>query len=268
MKKFLLFVSTVILSLLFVNNNAYAQELPDVLIRAPYSDHYYERTNNDTYEYTVEYLFENIFIEEPDTIEYYFVTIYSNQPFYKGYYINNNSYFIEEFYVESDQFGIYTLITLRVTVDIALIEDEYGTSNLYQDVIPFFRDDSALYIKYRISPEPSEYYRGYNDGYEIGYNDGYNEGIQIGEQAGYDEGYSTGYNNGYNNGYNEGYGDGVRVTEPEAYQRGYDDGYEEATNTAVSKFTSNLHVWLVPAIIIVVIAGIFVGYRRERYGGD
>lgn len=270
MKKFLLFVSTVFFSLFIVNSKVYAQQpqLPDALIRAPYSAHYYEGPNTYTYEFIVEYLFENIFIEEPDAIDYYFVSIYGERPFRKGYFPNFNSYVLEDFYTEADQFGVYTLIEIRVTVEMEIIDNEYDGPSTYENLIPFFRDDSALYVKYRITSGADEYYRGYNDGYEIGYGEGYDDGLYVGEQVGYDEGYSTGYNNGYNNGYNEGYGDGVRATEPQAYQRGYDDGYEEATNKSSIKFMSNLQVWLVPAIIIVVIAGIFVGYRRERYGGD
>ncbi|MEM1974307.1 MAG: hypothetical protein QXN68_05920 [Thermoplasmata archaeon] len=78
------------------------------------------------------------------------------------------------------------------------------------------------------------------------------------------EGYNRGYNAGYSEGYNVGYRNGMLITEQEAYQRGYEDGI----NSAVAKPLSNLHIWLVPAIIIVVIAGIFVGYRRERHWND
>lgn len=109
---------------------------------------------------------------------------------------------------------------------------------------------------------------GYNAGYRTGYNEaydeGYNDGILIGEQTGYENGFNDGYEFGYDLGYDE----GVQATQQEAYQRGYDDGYEEATNTAISRFTSNLHVWIVPAIIVVVVAGIFIGYRRERHWND
>lgn len=267
MKKFLLFVSTVFLSLFIVNNKVYAQDdFPSNLVRIPYSAYYYEQTHQYTYEYTIEYIFDNYLIFELDENDYYFVTK-SNGSFYKGYEPIQNSYEIVDIYTWVDQFTRGTLITLRVTVEKRLIEDYYGDPYDYQVVLPFFRDDTALYVNYYI-PDPNAYNRGFNDGYDIGYSQGYDDGLQIGEQVGYDNGYSDGYSNGFNNGYNEGYGDGVRAIEPQAYQRGYDDGYEEATNKSSIKFMSNIQVWLVPAIIIVVIAGIFVGYRRERYGGD
>ncbi len=47
------------------------------------------------------------------------------------------------------------------------------------------------------------------------------------------------------------------------YDEGYDKGKEDVLKEPPMSFVNNLHVWLVPAIIIVVIAGIFVGYRRE-----
>src|SRR5690554_6162594 len=101
MKKLLLFVSIVFFSLLIVYNNVYTQQqqLPYSFIRAPYSAYYYERTNTYTYEFTVEYLFENIFIEEPSDLDYYFTSIYPDA-FYKGYFVNLNSYVLEDFYTE------------------------------------------------------------------------------------------------------------------------------------------------------------------------
>lgn len=288
MKKFFLFVSTVFLSLFLVNNKIYAQEYPGLLMKAPFLEFYYEQTNSSTYEYIVEYGFEYIYIEELDNKEYLFVHDYPSLT--KGLNRFANSYVLED--IEARTWGddicevyCWTRFTLRITVDKSII-DTYGNYNS-DDVLQYFLNDSAFYVRY-YSSDPSDpsgdYSRGYNDGYgkgfddgfnvgrDVGYNNGYNvgydEGYNEGHQDGRSEGYNIGYDFGYNEGYNVGYGDGVRATEPQAYQRGYNDGYEEATNTAVSKFTSNLHVWLVPAIIIVVIAGIFVGYRRERYGND
>ena len=263
MKKFILFISIVFLSLFLVNNKVYAQGYHDGLIKIPYSEFYFERTNQYTYEFTVEYLIYDVYITEHELDDTYLFITNHYIKFRKGLDIVYDSYVLEDIYAWIDQFSMGTLFTLRVTVDKRLIDDYYG-----EDVLPFFRDNSALYVNYRISTVPSDYYRGYNDGYENGYSEGYDDGLQVGEQVGYDNGYSTGYDNGYNNGYNEGYGDGVRATEPQAYQRGYDDGYNKASNHAPIKFLSNIQVWLVPAIIIVVIAGIFVGYRRERHWND
>lgn len=77
----------------------------------------------------------------------------------------------------------------------------------------------------------------------------------------------------YQQGYDKGFDDGVIVgrgeVTDEAYFIGYDDGYRDALkNAGVNKFYANFDKWIVPAIIIVVVAGIFVGYRRERYGNE
>ena len=266
MKKLILFLSTIFSSLFLINNKVYAQEdFPSNLLRVSFNDYEYVQTHQYSYEYTVEYIFEDYLVFELDEIDYYFVTIIDAR-FYKGYLTNFSSYEVVDIYTWVD-ITRGTLITLRVTVEKDIIEGYYGNPYNYQDVLPLFRDDTALYINYYI-PDPNAYNMGYNNGYEAGYNIGYDDGLQVGEQVGYDSGYSDGYSNGFNNGYNEGYGDGVRATEPQAYQRGYDDGYNEASNQAPIKFMSNIQVWLVPAIIIVIIAGIFVGYRRERYDSD
>jgi len=258
MRKILLLVSTVFLSLFIINDKVYAQEFPNNLLKIPFSAYYYEKTNQDTYEYTIEYILEDWLIFELEEIDYYFITK-DNQHFHKYYDSQYNSYVLEDIYTWVDYFTRGTLITLRVTVNKEYIENNYGNPYNYEDVLPFFRDNSALYVNYYI-PDTTGYQRGFSDGYDIGYSEGYDHGLQVGEQAGY----NIGYNEGYNNGYNKGYTDGTRATQAEAYQKGYNDGYEVASNTAISKFTSNFHVWIVPAIILVIVAGIFTGYRRER----
>ena len=283
MKKVLLFVSTVFFSLLFVNNKAYAQEeFPETLIKAPFNYFEHESTHQYTYEYTVEYLFvDHTILWELGEYDYHFIYKGSLR-FDKGYDNRFNTYEIEDIETFVDYNHQYTLITLRVTIDKREIDDYYGYYYDYYDVLPFFRDDTALYIKYYTVPPSDAYYRGYTEGYERGYSEGYDDGLYVGEQAGYTEGYNDGYSDGledseayqrgyddgYDFGYLDGYFDGLDNADPLAYQRGYNDGYEEATNKSTIKFMSNIQVWLVPAIIIVVIAGIFVGYRRERYGGD
>lgn len=251
MKKFILFVSTVILSSLMLINRVYAQSAQDpvgvpIYLRVfRFEGLQFIQSNENTSEYYVYYA-APVSIYEPTTETDYFLINYINVVFQKGLNRDTNSYELVSKLVEQSR----TRITLHVTVLKSLISDNYPTG-----VLPLFAQDSHLYVKFS-DPSAEEYTRGYNDGYNNGYNQGYNQGYNVGR--------SEGLEDGYNNGYEEGYTDGVRVTEPEAYQRGYDDGLKATT----SKFTSNLHVWLVPAIIIVVVAGIFVGYRRERYGGE
>jgi len=96
-----------------------------------------------------------------------------------------------------------------------------------------------------------------SDAYRIGYDTGYNRGYTDGNEIGYERGYEDGYEQGFD------YGKTVE------YEQGYNDGYNDGYSEGIKEpFYSNFHVWIVPAIIIVVIAGIFVGYRRERYGGE
>lgn len=280
MKKFLMFVSAVILSLLFVNYKVQAQELPDIVMKVPRIEDslFYIQTNEKTYEFYADYVVVGVNIDSIEENEY-FMVFDMFERFKKGLDRRTNSYELSQVIPRGTSVDPWTQIEIRMTVLKSII-DEYG--GFYLDNIDqFLNEVPTLYIKYHPLPDSIDYHAGYNDGYsngfddgfelgdqngfDRGYNVGYDEGYNEGHQVGQSEGYNTGYNFGYNNGYNRGYQDGVRVTEPQAYQRGYDDGYNEASNQAPIKFMSNLHVWLVPAIILVIVAGIFVGYRRERY---
>ena len=250
MKKFLLFVSTVILSLLLVNNKAYAQQLypiyPSVLMKINFNSVSFVQENEYTYEYKVYYsIFTNFYDDLTDDDYYLIISHYI--PLRKGIHRNTNSYVLEEI-ILYPEYEI-TNFVIRVTLLKSFIH-EYGFYEL--DPTAFFRDYSAFYVLYFGDPSSLDYEAGYSRGYT----DGYNRGNA--------EGYSEGYYNGYT--------EGAKVTEPLAYQRGYDNGYKDGYNDGVQepplKFLSNLHVWIVPAIIVVIIAGIFVGYRRERYHDD
>src|SRR5690606_2353692 len=112
MKKFLLFVSTVFLSLFLYNNKAYAQvNFPDNLIRIPFSAYYYERTHQYTYEYTVEYILNDYLIFNLEEIDYYFITK-DNQYFRKPLDNVYHSYELEDIYTWVDYYTRGTLITL------------------------------------------------------------------------------------------------------------------------------------------------------------
>lgn len=216
-------------------------EYPEVTMRLPYNNIYGTIENEYTYEFIVGYRFE-LSTPIPDTLgvsDYYLITKH-HIPLIKGIHRYTNTY---EFYGVS-RFSTYGTVELRITLTKDFITDENGSLN-YDFLYQFLIDDTALYIKYFSDSGSVDY--------DIGYSNGYNNGIT--------DGYNSGYNAGYNSGYNAGYNAGLEEADPTAYQRGYNDG-------ARSSFQANLHVWIVPAIIIVVIAGIFVGYRRERYYGD
>ena len=272
MKKFILFFTTILFSFLLINNNVYAQVEPDpirqppfqeypiFIVKASYHTHWIEESIN-IYEFGVDYYIDGVLLDNISDNDYFLVNDIGIN-FKKGLDRRTNSYEVESIatypegeypFPESD----VTFIHLRVTVLKSIIDENYpdGYYSSY-----FFRYDTALYVYYPNADITESYNRGYTDGYNTGRNEGYNIGYDYGRSFGYSEGYSVGYDDGYY--------DGLRSSDPETYQRGYNDGYNDASKTTISKFTSNFDKWIVPAIIIVIIAGIFVGYRRERYDSD
>ncbi|MEM1973671.1 MAG: hypothetical protein QXN68_02655 [Thermoplasmata archaeon] len=73
----------------------------------------------------------------------------------------------------------------------------------------------------------------------------------------YDDGYVAGYNVGFEAGKEVGILEGIDITSPEAYEKGYLDGN-------LNGFYANLHVWMPPAIIIVIILGGIVWFATRR----
>ena len=142
--------------------------------------------------------------------------------------------------------GQYTTrFEFRLTAVKSFVDENYGSRwNFYNGI----RFDMTFYMIYVVDTDSIEYDQGYNDGF--------NEGRS--------RGYSSGYNDGYASGYNTGYNAGLQASQQQAYQRGYEDGLKNA----YPNFINNLHQWIVPAIIVVIVAGIFVGCRRERYYND
>ena len=273
MKKFILFVSTVILSLIFVNYNVHAQEeqeYPNLLIKTRYIlDLVLIAEHNNTYEYELTYLLHDIYIY--DEVEYYLIA--ESVLFRKGIDRRTNSYEIARMSARPD-LG-YTRFELRVTV-LKSVVNEYAIPEDPLDPRPLFRYYSALYVEYTGDTGSIDYDVGYQDGFDAGYekglDDGFDNGYDTGFITGYNYGYGIGHDEGYIEGYERGYDVGINESHPNVYQRGYNDGYSDGYNDGVNvppmSFVNNLHVWIVPAIIIVIIAGIFVGYRKERYYND
>ena len=73
------------------------------------------------------------------------------------------------------------------------------------------------------------------------------------DEVSFDRGYDNGYDKGYDKGYDEG------------YDVGFDDGFAGDTGKA---FLLNLHKWIVPAIIVVIILGGFVTIIQKRKDGE
>ena len=249
MKKTLLFISSLIFLFLvninlFNHNNliVYGQnqttEYPDTIRRIYYEFNEYLQENQNTYEFRVGFILPNILLEENiNDNEYFLISDTVNINFRKGLDRRTNSYE----YLGKIEFpsAPYTQLQFQITVVKSVIDENYTLVEAFR----FFQNDVAMYIFI-----PDEYNVDYNNGYDDGYDEGYDKGLNTG--------YNNGYNDGYDIGYEEGKDYGIRITEPEAYQDGYNKGAEEA-------FIANLHIWIVPAMILVIATGIFVGYRRR-----
>lgn len=221
------------------------QAYPVILLEVPLYQAIYEQENVNTYEFLVQYVLENIFIETLNENEYFFITEHY-LALRKGINRNANTYILEE--IETGSYT--TLFTVRFTLTKSFVNNEYFGPDYIFD---FFFNNSAFYIYYDIYTDAymegydvgySEgidrgygdgYIDGHNDGYNSGYNDGlndnngfelgYNKGKSEGFQSGYDEGHWEGYNSGYNTGYYTGLGEGYNTGYDNGYLTGYDEGF-------------------------------------------
>ncbi|NLD46685.1 MAG: hypothetical protein GX660_05730 [Clostridiaceae bacterium] len=113
-------------------------------------------------------------------------------------------------------------------------------------------------------------YTGYTEGYDEGLDDGYDLGIDslddeilsavntaVGNVHEYGFIAYPPYDDNESYSYDKGYTAGALLVEGESYDLGYLDGSEDS-------FQANIHKWLVPAIIIVLIAGGFVAFIKMR----
>jgi len=112
----------------------------------------------------------------------------------------------------------------------------------------------------------SDYFKLYvRTDFATDYNSTYSAGFAEGNEQGYIDGYSEGYGVGYTEGYNNGYDIGKEISQGEAYDLGYTDGYNDGSTES---FIANLNKWIVPAIIIVMLAGGFFAITRKKRDGD
>ena len=263
--------------LMLPNKQVKAQEqgYPTYLLKAPLYQAYYEKANTSTHEYLAQYVLDGIVV---DTINDYFFIIKHYTAVNKGYDNEINSYELEDIEPYSD----FTIINVRFTFTTYFLNSNYGEYDILY-VYPLFLENSAFYVEFDVYSlgygngfnagrdfgRSIGYQEGYVEGHYEGYWEGYENGHNIGYNKGFEEGYEEGEWNGYIDGHTVGYNKGYILGIDEGYGLGYNDGYNDGYSDGISKpFYSNFDKWIVPAIIIVVIAGIFVGYRRERYGGD
>lgn len=146
---------------------------------------------------------------------------------------------------------------LYISVERPLI-DTIKTRDNVNEVIALrtYLQENNIYGYFERADGKTKYQLGYDDGYNVGYGEGLDDGFYIGYDAGYDIGYEEGDSTGYNRGYDE----GVAV----CYDVGHEAGWNEAIDTVLVKFTDRIHIWLIPAIILVFIIGVFIAYRRRQ----
>ncbi len=270
MKKFLLLIISILsLSFLFGSNKVYAQEpmtdYPDYVMLATFNFLYEPFSYGSVYDFLVDYTVNNICIEEINQNDYFLA---SDIGFIKGINRNTNSYEIISVYCTSDTYT-RTWIQVNITVLKSYIHNNYNYPENNENIKLLFSRDTALYIKrYSLGGNvnyDSGYHDGFKDSFNIGYNTGYNHGYLQGDFDGYSDAggltYDIGYNDGYEVGFKDGYPQGVAAVDKEAvYQEGYYAGY----NDRRFKFTSDIHIWIIPAIILVFSLSIFISYRRGR----
>lgn len=173
-------------------------------------------------------------------------------------------------YISIERPLINTIMTRDNVNEIIALKTYLEENNIYGY---FERMDGKT--KYQLGYDDGRddgYNEGYDVGYDIGYDNGYIDGNQDGYFWGHEEGYDEGYNIGYDlgfdvgyiagdeNGYNRGYEEGVAVS----FDVGHEAGWNEAMDTVLVKFTDRIHIWLIPAIILVFIIGVFIAYRRRQ----
>lgn len=136
--------------------------------------------------------------------------------------------------------------------EVMMFNDSYD----YREHLMLSLIDETAYESYRQGRE-----FGYAEGYPKGKSDGYTEGYDIAK----DEWNLKGYNRGWNNGYNQAVDDIASNGEYQAgYNKGLSDGKEQKVLENQEKFYDGIEKWLVPSIIVVLVAGGFLTFRRKR----
>lgn len=161
-----------------------------------------------------------------------------------------------------------TIVYTNAKLDINLNNYTYVISNSYMNILlvpahntltlTFGESTEETYLT-RLYMENVGLNQGYSNGINQGSSEGYLDGFGDGVSVGQGQGYSSGFAIGESQGYESGYSDGL------ANNSGYEVGYQDGSNDS---FQANIHVWIVPAIILVLIGGGFFAIwskkRQER----
>ena len=248
--------------LMLPNKQVKAQEeqtFPVVIMKVPYYYASFDEEYTLTYEFTIKYRLNNLIYPFNDSLnenDYFLIAGLAIQKGIPSVSIENIGYELKEIQIE----GNYTMFSIRLIIPKTIVDNQYfGIDNM----LTFFRDDTAFYIKYDL------YQYGYDLGYMVGYKDGYDFGLEYSYQEGYQEGYDLGYEEGYDDGYNKAY---EEINTNDEYMLGYNDGFKAGEESKIAQnseaFYKSIEKWLVPAIITVILLGGIVSIiaikRREQ----
>jgi len=219
--------------LMLPNKQVKAQEeqiFPEVIMKVPYYHANHENTYTMTYEFIIQYRLDNLIFPLNDNLnEYdYFLLVKTGLPIQKGITstaLATPAYELEDIQIEDN----YTIFFVRIILPKQIVDSIYSG---IENMLTFFRDDSAFYIKYDVYQYGYDlgYMVGYGDGYERGLEEGYTEGYIVGYEKGSENGYNVGYEIGSENGYNVGYEIGYDEGHYDGYDLGYINGRDEGYN--------------------------------------
>lgn len=161
--------------------------------------------------------------------------------------VNNNAFISNvNGKLDSDNYlylGRYDIIVLEYERIFTIRNGEIAFDMTLNDIDNYYNNTSwSMYVEGLTQNQTA---------YDNGYDDGYNDAKE--QYAYYDNGT---YHDG-NYAYDKGYQDGLDSDSQSAYNKGYIDGGNNA-------FQANLHVWIVPAIIIVIGLGGYLTIARSK----
>lgn len=194
---------------------------------------------------------------------------------------------VDNMYVFQQGLNLYKVPTTIGVIFKNFIEGAYGFETILKvdNKYVYVTDFGDIQFHFVDSPD-FIYSRGFEDGRALeggqaynSYRRGYEDGIKIAEgllkseyQRGLDNGYVSGYDDGVNKGYQDGFEDAYNeIISSDEYTLGYDNGFKDGEKSRIAQnnqsFYSGIEKWLVPAVIVVIVAGgimsISVLKRRE-----
>ena len=193
---------------------------------------------------------------------------------------------VDNMYVFQQGFNFYK-VAMEGVMFRNDIEGQYGFETILKpdNKYVFVTDFGDIRFYYVGSPD-YDYYKGFQDGQAMSgeqsynaYRNGYEAGIKAAEGLiaseylrGRQHGYASGYDDGVNKGYQDGFDDAYNeIITSDEYTLGYENGFKDGEKSRIAQnnqsFYSGIEKWLVPAVIVVIVAGgimsISVLKRRE-----